>query len=353
MNLARRARQYEAEQAKPMSRFDDDYSNGDYSYGDYSYGKNARLIIIDPHHDDDEENWSTQLQNLPVRLIDMVTPEAGPTCLDTVAAVDLVWAEIGTEPVAEALIARLQLLARHHVARIVWVAEGPALDQGYSAFGIDPEVTLLSAPSSAERASALVMGISAQQLALHDSSNDRSQHMAEEVNRIARMLADLSGIAQPNYRTAQQAYGSSTQNALEAPGTFYTPQPNLSTYGRDGGPPVDPVTASEIRSLIRLRRMRDQFFAADLFADPAWDMLLDLMAARLSGEVVSVSSLCIASAVPATTALRWIRSMTDRGILVRQADPQDGRRVFIALSSASADAISRYFTAAKENGLRL
>ena len=352
MNLARRARQYEAEQAKPMSRFDDDYSNGD-----YSYGKNARLIIIDPHNDDNEENWSTQLQSLPVRLIDMVTPEAGPACLDTVAAVDLVWAEIGTEPVAEALIARLQLLARHHVARIVWVAEGAALDQGYSAFGIDQEVTLLSAPSAAERASALMMGIAAQQLALHDNSNDRSQYLAEEVNRIARMLADLSGIAQPSYNSAQHAYSASTQSTFSplqpSPATNERDAYGQGAHGHDGGPPIEPVTASEIRSMIRLRRMRDQFFAADLFADPAWDMLLDLMAARLSGEAVSVSSLCIASAVPATTALRWIRSMTDRGILVRQPDPQDGRRVFIALSTTSADAISRYFTAAKESGLRM
>lgn len=325
-----------------MSRFDDDPS----------YAQSARLIIIDPQEVDDDETWSTQLHNLPARLLDIVTPEDAPACLDTLAGVDLVWAEIGTEPVAEALIARLQLLARHHVARIIWVAEGPALDQGYSAFGIDPDVTLLSLPSASERASALMMGLAARQLSLHDNSNERPLHLAEEVNRIARMLADLSGMVQPGYAT-QQDYGASPQSSLAAPGTIYVPQPNLPAYGRSGGPPIEPVTASEVRAVIRLRRLRDQFFATDLFADPAWDMLLDLMAARLSGEAVSVSSLCIASAVPATTALRWIRSMTDRGILIRQADPQDGRRVFIALSDGSADAISRYFIAAKESGLRV
>lgn len=330
-----------------MSRFDDDIS----------YAQHARLVIIDPREVDDDETWSDQLHNLPARLLDIVTPEAAPACLDALAGVDLVWAEIGHEPVAEALIARLQLLARHHVARIIWVAEGPALDQGYAAFGIDQDVTLLSVPSASERASALMMGLAARQLALHDNSNDRPIHLAEEVNRIARMLADLSGMAQPGYAGqhsyGQQDYGSSPQSALAAPGTIYVPQPDLSPYRRDGGAPTEPVTASEIRAVIRLRRMRDEYFASDLFADPAWDMLLDLMAARLSGETVSVSSLCIASAVPATTALRWIRSMTDRSILIRQADPQDGRRVFIALSDASADAISRYFTAAKESGLRV
>ena len=42
-------------------------------------------------------------------------------------------------------------------------------------------------------------------------------------------------------------------------------------------------------------------------------MLLDLLAARLERERVSVSSLCIAAAVPPTTALRWIRTLTDKG----------------------------------------
>lgn len=342
MNLAKRARQWEAGSYKPMNKFDDDFS----------YADSARLIVVDPLDRDEDENWSAQLHGLPARLIDIVTPDAAPACLDAVAGVDLVWAEIGLEPVAEALIARLQLLARHHVARIVWVAEGPALDQGYSAFGIDQDVTLLSNPSAAERASALMLGISARRLQLNDNSNQQAVHMAEEVNRIARMLADLSGMAQASY-SGQQSYDAPTHTAVTSPGTLYVPQPNLSSYDHEGGPPIDPVTAAEIRAFIRLRRLRDQFFAPDLFADPAWDMLLDLMAARLSGEAVSVSSLCIAAAVPATTALRWIRSMTDRGILVRKADPQDGRRVFIALSDESVDAIQAYFRAAKESGLRL
>ncbi|MBN9786991.1 hypothetical protein DMP17_00040 [Pseudonocardia sp. TMWB2A] len=44
-----------------------------------------------------------------------------------------------------------------------------------------------------------------------------------------------------------------------------------------------------MRQVIRIRRMRDQFFPPEIFAGPAWDMLLDLMAARLSGANVSVS----------------------------------------------------------------
>lgn len=103
------------------------------------------------------------------------------------------------------------------------------------------------------------------------------------------------------------------------------------------------LTAAIVRDLLRARRLRDQFFGGELFADPAWDMILDLMAARLSGERVSVSSLCIAAAVPPTTALRWIRHLTQAGILERRPDTQDGRRVFIALSEKTASAVHRWY----------
>ena len=72
-------------------------------------------------------------------------------------------------------------------------------------------------------------------------------------------------------------------------------------------------------------------------------MLLDLTQAELAQHRVPVSSLCIAAAVPATTALRWIKSMTDSGLFVRRADPHDGRRVFVELSPAASGAMRAYF----------
>jgi DNA-binding MarR family transcriptional regulator len=99
--------------------------------------------------------------------------------------------------------------------------------------------------------------------------------------------------------------------------------------------------------MIRARRLRDQFFRSELFADPAWDMLLDLFAARLEKRKVAVSSLCIAAAVPPTTALRWIKSLSDQGLFVRIADAEDGRRVFIELSDDAAAAMDAYLRAAQ------
>ena len=100
--------------------------------------------------------------------------------------------------------------------------------------------------------------------------------------------------------------------------------------------------------MLRARRLRDQMFPEGLFADPAWDMMLDLMAARMAGERVSVSSLCIAAAVPPTTALRWIRNLTEQGIFERQADYRDGRRVFITLSDSAFDTLMSYFEATRK-----
>jgi DNA-binding MarR family transcriptional regulator len=96
--------------------------------------------------------------------------------------------------------------------------------------------------------------------------------------------------------------------------------------------------------------MRDDYFRAGLLADPVWDMLLDLMAARLEGRKVSVSSLCFAAAVPPTTALRWINTLTGQGLLLRDADPEDGRRVHLKLSERTARAIGAWLRRVRQLG---
>ena len=100
-----------------------------------------------------------------------------------------------------------------------------------------------------------------------------------------------------------------------------------------------PVDAALVRRVLRVRRDRARFLPPELFADPAWDMLLDLTAARLEGKLMPVSSLCIAAAVPTTTALRWIRSLSDAGIIERRPDPFDARRSYVQLSDAAAEAM--------------
>ncbi len=98
-----------------------------------------------------------------------------------------------------------------------------------------------------------------------------------------------------------------------------------------------------VRTMIKMRQLRGRYFGNDIFADPAWDMLLDLIAARAELRQISITSLCIASGVAPTTALRWITMMTEKGFFERREDDRDKRRAFIALSDKGATAAARYF----------
>lgn len=110
---------------------------------------------------------------------------------------------------------------------------------------------------------------------------------------------------------------------------------------------TDPESfARQIDEFVRLRSLRSQLFGENLFYDPVWNMLLDLMIARLRGRQISVTSLCIASGVPETTALRLIGDLTRRAVLVRKDDASDGRRVFIELTNRHANAVARWLLAA-------
>jgi hypothetical protein len=100
-----------------------------------------------------------------------------------------------------------------------------------------------------------------------------------------------------------------------------------------------------VRTVQRMRRRREAFFDSTLFADPAWDMLLELHATYLEQRRIAVSSLCVASHVPATTALRWIAKLEQDGLAVRKSDPGDGRRSWIELTCKGVDCMNRYFEA--------
>ncbi|MFN7398590.1 MAG: winged helix DNA-binding protein [Sandaracinobacter sp.] len=100
------------------------------------------------------------------------------------------------------------------------------------------------------------------------------------------------------------------------------------------------MTAARIRAHIKARRLRERFFDPALFADPVWDILLDLAASKLEERPVSVSSLCIAASVPTTTALRSIKAMVERGLLKRNSDPADARRTFIGMTAQTDSAMA-------------
>ena len=108
-------------------------------------------------------------------------------------------------------------------------------------------------------------------------------------------------------------------------------------------PNNSPVSEQDIRSIIKYRRNRDDFFGAELFADPAWDILLHLYASYLAQQRMTVGALCEGAAVPATTAIRWLTQLEQKGIVERRQDPIDGRRYFVSLTIAARKAMDGYF----------
>lgn len=112
-------------------------------------------------------------------------------------------------------------------------------------------------------------------------------------------------------------------------------------------------TVGVLRRIIRERRVRERYFNEVRFGEPAWDIILDLTLAWFENKTVAVSSLCIASGVPMSTAMRWINDMIEAGIIDRWIDPADGRRTLVRITPATRDAMLRYLAAlnVSENAL--
>lgn len=115
----------------------------------------------------------------------------------------------------------------------------------------------------------------------------------------------------------------------------------------------DKEISAALRVIIASRGLRTRFFPGQLFADPAWDILLDLTRAKLEKQQVSVSSVCIAASVPMSTALRWVRQMIDAGLLLRWTDPKDRRRDLIALTDAATGHMRDYLSSVYSTMKRL
>jgi hypothetical protein len=270
-------------------------------------------------------DWGRAAALAHCRILATISPDAAPEALDAAppAHAVLLDGSSGEEANLAAWVHRMHIDAELGRRGAVISAPFAFLDKMAHEL-LHGDVESLCEPSEAERVWAIRQATAPRSPRVHDVTKGqgtaRLQQLSEEVGRIASVLAALS-----EDDAAAAAVAAAT------------------------GPEADgeKIEAGFIRSLIRARRLRDHFFRGEIFADPAWDMILDLMAARVERQRVAVSSLCIAAAVPPTTALRWIKTLCDQGLFVRIADPEDGRRVFIELSDSTAAATEAYLKAAR------
>lgn len=248
-----------------------------------------------------------------------------------------------------AALARLDMRVANAGAQLVVSTSLDALDGVFGCLD-QSSPQLLIAPSRAERmialGRALAHGPSVHVRELAEQDRLTLLRLTEQVAQLAQRLGGLEG-------------GATASARDEGAFRFESPRPAFATQHAESGDrlvtPARPALpdARMVRQIIRHRQARARFFDGELFADPAWDILLDLTAARAEHSRVSVTSLCIASGVPPTTALRWIGQMTDAGLLKRVEDPSDRRRAFITLTDSAADAMARYFVQVGTGALQL
>lgn len=303
-----------------------------------NYNPDERRVTIFADSESGLSSARSVAANIGARVLYSGAIADGSNRLADYAAGDAVLVDVAQDDGAtlDGFMDRLDALGRSNRLPVVINCAPDVLDHVAARIRAASVVLMSEANASDWIASlAAPMALAGRDPLLHDSAVDdslRLQRLADEVQRIARALSDLVVTDPAPLRGVSDAL------------IDFRAEPARRAVARDE------FTAAEIRAIIRLRRMRDRFFRTDLFADPAWDMLLDLMAARLERIRVAVSSLCIAGAVPPTTALRWIKTLTDNGLFVRVADPEDGRRVFIELSDSAAKGMAAYLSAAKANG---
>lgn len=86
------------------------------------------------------------------------------------------------------------------------------------------------------------------------------------------------------------------------------------------------------RWLYAMRERRASVLGVSIFAEPAWDLLLDLYISRATGRRLSVTAACIGARTATATAIRYVGLLAEAGILDRTPDDRDSRRSFVALS---------------------
>ena len=244
---------------------------------------------------------------------------------------------------ALASLARLDMRIARSGAQLIVSTSLDALDDIFAALD-QSKPQILIQPSRAER-------IVAVGRVLANVSNARVREMNEE-DRLAllRLSQQVDAIAQELDRISLDK-DSERQRLSDCKHEWRGADepPRAAANSRSHPPLPDPRV---VREMISARQARAQFFDGELFADPAWDMLLDLTAAHAEHQRVSVTSLCIAAGVPATTALRWVKQMVESGVFERIADTSDKRRAFIALSERSVEAMAQYFAKVEQPLMR-
>ncbi|MXP44567.1 MarR family transcriptional regulator [Allopontixanthobacter sediminis] len=105
-----------------------------------------------------------------------------------------------------------------------------------------------------------------------------------------------------------------------------------------------PHLAQQAEEEYRLRRARIPGLQEIILGEPAWDILLDLYVQQAKGRLVSISSACIASTAPMTTALRHLKLLESHGLVLSSRASHDDRVRMVELSPEGQNLMTGYLS---------
>jgi CheY-like chemotaxis protein/DNA-binding MarR family transcriptional regulator len=181
----------------------------------------------------------------------------------------------------------------------------------------------------------LITGQASVETAVAAMKLDASDYLLKPVDPKVLREAVTHAIGRASSIRAIAGEAAGTNSAIELMRLAATARELATRIGGMGTEPHDKAPSVEaLRLLRRLQEARSSIFGQAVMPEPAWEMLAELMRARLAGQHLSVTSLALASNSPTTTALRRIDDLIQGGLVVRVPDPVDRRRTYLELTPA-------------------
>lgn len=98
-----------------------------------------------------------------------------------------------------------------------------------------------------------------------------------------------------------------------------------------------------IKAEIQYRNQRARALPSALLGEPAWDILLDLAAAKLENKRIQITAVGLNEGLPPTTALRWIGLLVDHDLIRRIPDDVDRRRTWLEITPEAMKKVAACF----------
>jgi len=98
-------------------------------------------------------------------------------------------------------------------------------------------------------------------------------------------------------------------------------------------------------ALLRLRRTREQYFGSTLFGEPAWDIMIELMIARIDGHEKKTSELGAFLGSSDSDRRAFIDALIESRLVERFHNGNDEADDYVALSSEAARRMAELYRA--------